>query len=76
MPLRDIAAVTRQQRRLGDQRIVEQVDQCLVAGQVARGTCQNRRSIAADPFGNDAGRRQARADRGKIARTAAVEREA
>ncbi len=68
MPLGHEAAIPRQQRRLGHQRIIQQVNQRLMPDQIARRIAQHGRRITGQPRRDGRALRQPRPDRGQIAR--------
>ena len=72
MARRDIAAVAGQKRRLGHERLVQQVDQRVMADQRGCGLAQNRARILGHQGGNRRALAQTGADGGQIARAAAI----
>ena len=75
MPLGHEAAIPRQQRRLGHQRIIQQVNQRLMPDQIARRIAQHGRRITGQAHRDGRALRQPRPDRGQIARPAPVQRQ-
>ena len=74
---RDEAAVAGHERRFGDERCVEQIEERVVTGQAVRGGGEVDRQIdAGERRGDGVCRFQPAPDRGQVARAAAVERQA
>ncbi len=72
---RNKATITRQQRRLGHQCLIQQVDQIVMPGQVANCVAQHLRRIFGQTLGNRGSLGQTGTDRGQITRTATFQRQ-